>query len=56
MKRLPIWMVLTLVLVSVLMLWIGYDERHEAGYLPFILGIGWTLFTLKSAKDVFADE
>ena len=56
MKRLPIWMVLTLLVLSGLLLWIGFKERHEIGYLPVILGAIWLLFTLKSAKDVFADE
>ncbi len=56
MKRLPIWMVLTLAVLSALLLWVGVNERHEIGYLPLILGAVWTLFTLKSAKDVFADE
>lgn len=56
MKRLPIWMVLLLVVVSGLLVWVGIKERHELGYLPLILGILWSLFTLGSAQKVFADE
>jgi hypothetical protein len=34
--------------VSFLLLYVGWVDRHEAGPLPFILGIAWTLFTLAS--------
>ena len=48
MPRLPGWMLLIFVAVSVLLIVIGWQDRHESGYLPFILGIAWALFTLAS--------
>lgn len=56
MRRLPPWLVLSLAVLSVLLIWVGWDERHHAGYLPFVMGILWGLFTLVSAKGVLADE
>jgi hypothetical protein len=46
MRGLPVWMLAGLAVLSGLLLWIGWDERHEAGYLPFVFGIFFTLFTL----------
>jgi len=46
MRGLPLWMLTVLVALTALLLVIGWDDRHEAGYLPFILGIGFALFTL----------
>jgi hypothetical protein len=46
--RLPAWMLMLFVVVSFLLLFIGWEDRHEAGPLPFILGIAWSLFTLAS--------
>ncbi len=56
MKKLPIWMVTTLLLLGVLMTWAGWYDRHEVGYLPFVLGILFILFGLASAPRVFADD
>jgi hypothetical protein len=39
-------MLTVLVALTALLLVVGWDDRHEAGYLPFILGIGFALFTL----------
>lgn len=49
MKGLPIWMLGLLVVLTGLLLYIGWHDRHEAGYLPFIMGIFFALFTLASA-------
>jgi hypothetical protein len=46
MRGLPVWILAGLAVLSGLLLWIGWDERHEAGYLPFVMGILFTLFTL----------
>jgi hypothetical protein len=35
-----------LAVLSALLLWIGWDEQHEAGWLPFVMGIVFALFTL----------
>lgn len=46
MRGLPIWMLLVLTALTVLLLIGGWVDRHEAGYLPFIMGIVFALFTL----------
>jgi hypothetical protein len=37
-----------LAVLAVLLLVIGWHDRHEAGYLPFVMGIVFSLFTLAS--------
>jgi hypothetical protein len=56
MKRLPGWMLALLVVLTILLLWIGWEDRHEAGYLPFVLGIAWAIFTLASLGRAFAPD
>lgn len=46
MRGLPIWMLLLLGVLAALLLVGGWQDRHEAGILPFLLGIGFALFTL----------
>lgn len=46
MKGLPSWMLMVLVGLTALLLVVGWDDRHEAGYLPFIMGILFALFAL----------
>ncbi|HEX2503481.1 MAG TPA: hypothetical protein VHK00_06030 [Miltoncostaeaceae bacterium] len=46
MRGLPVWMLAGLAVLSALLLWIGWDEQHEAGWLPFVMGIVFALFTL----------
>jgi hypothetical protein len=48
MKGLPVWILATLVALTVLLLIIGWHDRHEAGYLPFIMGIVFAFFSLAS--------
>ena len=48
MRGLPAWMLALLVALTALLLWIGWEDRHEAGYLPFVMGIIFALFTLAS--------
>ncbi len=60
MKRLHVWIIGIMVILTGLLLWVGWDERHHAGYLPFIMGIVFGVFTLASigaaAMDDGADE
>lgn len=56
MKRLPVWMLLVMVALSVLMLWAGWHDRDEAGILPFVIGIVWAAITLASLGRVAAPE
>lgn len=46
MRGLPVWILAVLVVLTGLLLYVGWHDRHEAGYLPFILGIVFALFTL----------
>ena len=48
MRGLPLWMLAGLAVLSGLLLFVGWHDRHEAGYLPFVLGILFSLFTLAS--------
>jgi len=58
MRGLPAWMLALLTVLTVLLVVIGWEDRHEAGYLPFILGLLFAVFTLASigAKVRFEDE
>jgi hypothetical protein len=58
MKGLPVWILTTIVVLSALLLVVGWDERHHAGYLPFIMGVVFALFALVSigAKIRYGDE
>lgn len=56
MKKLPIWLVGMLLLLGLVTTWIGWIDRHEVGYIPFVLGIVWVLFALAAAPRVFADD
>lgn len=46
MKGLPVWILGTLVVLTVLLLVVGWHDRHEAGYVPFIMGFVFAFFTL----------
>jgi hypothetical protein len=48
--RLAPWILALSAVVSALLLTIGWQDRHEAGPLPFILGIVWALVTLASLR------
>jgi hypothetical protein len=48
MRGLPVWMLAVLVGLTALLVWVGWHDRHEAGYLPFVMGILFALFTLAS--------
>jgi len=58
MRGLPAWMLTLLAVLTALLLVIGWEDRGEAGYLPFIMGVLFALFTLASigAKVRFEDE
>lgn len=46
MKGLPSWLLAGLLVLAALLLVIGWKDHGEAGYLPFIMGILFGLFTL----------
>jgi hypothetical protein len=46
MRGIPVLMILALAALSALMISVGWVKHSEAGYLPFIIGIVWALFTL----------
>ena len=46
MRGLPLWMLAVLAALAALLLIVGWHDRHEAGYLPFVMGIIFALFTL----------
>ena len=46
MRGLPAWMLAVLAGLTALLLVIGWDDRGEAGYLPFVMGVLFALFTL----------
>ena len=46
MRGLPLWMLAGLAALAALLLLVGWADRHEAGYLPFVMGIIFALFTL----------
>lgn len=58
MKGLPPWTLAGLAVLAVLLLVIGWDDRGEAGYVPFIMGVLFALFTLAAigARVTSEDE
>lgn len=46
MSGLPAWMLAVLAGLTTLLLVIGWQDRHEAGYIPFAIGLIFGLFTL----------
>jgi predicted membrane channel-forming protein YqfA (hemolysin III family) len=48
MKGLPLWMLAIITGLATLLIVIGWSDRHEAGYLPFVMGIIFGLFLLVS--------
>lgn len=46
MRGLPALMILALIVLSVLMISVGWWKHNDAGYIPFIVGILWALFSL----------
>lgn len=56
MRRLPPWIVAALAVISALLISVGWEDKDEAGYLPFVLGIAWGLFTLASAAGIFSQR
>lgn len=46
MRGLPGWMILVMAALTAVLLYVGYGERHEAGWLPFVMGVVFALFTL----------
>lgn len=56
MHRIPAWILLVLTALTVTLVIVGWNERHEVGPLPLVLGIMWGLFVLASAPKVFSQR
>lgn len=56
MRRLPPWIVFFLAVLAVVLLVIGYEDRHEVGPLPMVLGALWVVFALAAAGAMFKSE
>lgn len=56
MRRLPPWIVAVLAGLSALLIVVGWADRDEAGYMPFILGCFWAVFTLASLGGIFSQD
>ena len=46
MRGLPALMILALIVLSVLMITVGWSNHNDAGYLPLAIGIPWALVVL----------
>ncbi len=46
MRGLPVWILGMMVVLTALLLFVGWHDRHEAGYVPFIMGFVFAIFTL----------
>ena len=46
MRGLPLWMLGVLGVLAVLLLVVGWEDRQDAGPLPFIMGIVFAVFAL----------
>jgi hypothetical protein len=46
MMKLPAWMLLGIAILAGILIWFGWEDHHETGYLPFIFGILFALFVL----------
>ncbi len=56
MRRLPVWVVFLLVVLTVLLIVVGYEERHHVGPVPVILGVLWAAFTLGALGGMLKPE
>lgn len=46
MRGLPALMILALIVLSVLLITVGWSNHSDAGYFPLAIGILWALFAL----------
>lgn len=56
MKRLPLWIIVSMAVLTAMLLVVGWDERHHAGWLPFVVGVAFLLFTLGSLGALVRDD
>ena len=56
MRGLPIWVIGIMVVLTGLLLYVGWHDRHEAGYFPFIMGFVFALFTLAAVGGLMRGE
>jgi uncharacterized membrane protein len=55
-KRLPPWLLFVIAVLTVLLLWVGIDERDEVGPVPIVLGVIWVVFVLASIPKIFSRD
>lgn len=55
MRGVPPWIVLVMGLLAAVLIVVGWHDRHEAGYIPFALGIFFALFTLISLGGLLSN-
>lgn len=55
-RRLPIWMLTIIAGLTVLLMIVGIEDRHEVGPVPIILAVLWAVFVLASAPKVFSRD
>jgi hypothetical protein len=46
MRGIPALMILALIVLSVLMITVGWANRNDVGYIPVIIGVIWGVFSL----------
>ncbi len=56
MRGLPLWILGVTALLAALLIWLGWHDRHEVGYIPFALGILFALFAIASFGAKLKDE
>jgi hypothetical protein len=56
MKRLPVWIIATMTVLTVLLLAVGWHDREHTGWLPFIMGVVFGVFTLASIGAAVRDD
>ena len=56
MRALPIWAIGIMVVLTGLLLFVGWHDRHEAGIFPFVMGFVFALFTLAAIGGALRGE
>ena len=56
MRALPGWIIGIMIVLTGLLWFVGWHDRHEAGYFPFIMGFVFALFTLAAIGGAIRGE
>ena len=56
MRALPGWVIGIMAVLTALLLYVGWHDRHEAGYFPFVMGFVFGLFTLAAIGGLMRGE